>query len=378
MLYVRDSIKQAFTDFQRDPINHLQYSVRLIRSAQIRNLLAHPERVDLETFNHEFWRYGPRFTFLSITTDPDNFPPNLTDAWISAFREAIEDGGLALHGNYIWNSGAQKFDAQRPDDAVKLGHVREALVLVNDPVLTPREKAQRIDNVYGFGRNNATGLVMLFHPSEFAIENKRSEGAVRRLGYNGLDFQAIVMDLKDQLGARDFLELDIFLEYIFIGAIPLDLGSEVDTVEQFLDAQAGRSLSRQGFRTDPEARRVIEAYAMQRASAYYQAQGWVVENVSGQKPYDLHCIRGSKELRVEVKGTTSNGGQILLTRNEVLHARDHARLVALFIVKNIVLTAANPQASPEASGGLDVILEPWQIEDTALTALAYTYAVPRQ
>ncbi|WP_353963234.1 DUF3883 domain-containing protein [Streptomyces sp. NBC_01549] len=40
----------------------------------------------------------------------------------------------------------------------------------------------------------------------------------------------------------------------------------------------------------------------------------VLKDVGANKPYDLHLTRGDEKLHVEVKGTTSDGRQIILTR----------------------------------------------------------------
>lgn len=76
-----------------------------------------------------------------------------------------------------------------------------------------------------------------------------------------------------------------------------------------------------------------------------------------------------------VKGTTSDGTQILLTRNEVAHAKRHYPRVALFILANVQIETSD-SAVYEASGGQVSIHEPWCIEESALVPLAYAYTPP--
>ena len=57
---------------------------------------------------------------------------------------------------------------------------------------------------------------------------------------------------------------------------------------------------------------------------HYEAKGWVVKDTSANRPYDFECTRGDEHLYVEVKGTTSDGRSIVLTKNEVdLHLDEH-------------------------------------------------------
>jgi hypothetical protein len=62
---------------------------------------------------------------------------------------------------------------------------------------------------------------------------------------------------------------------------------------------------------------------------------------------------------VEVIGTTSTAETIVLTRNEVSHARKMASRVALFITCEVELDQT--QEPPVANGGRDVILDPWDL-----------------
>jgi hypothetical protein len=93
--------------------------------------------------------------------------------------------------------------------------------------------------------------------------------------------------------------------------------------------------SGQGWKGSAAGRRAVESYAMGLAKSHYQALWREVVDVSASQPFDLLCRDGDRELRVEVKGTTSDGLSILLTRNEVRHAQTHDGRLALFMVSEV-------------------------------------------
>ena len=91
--------------------------------------------------------------------------------------------------------------------------------------MTPMDKAEKINTVPGFGFTTATGVVMVFHPNDFAIWDKQSKGAFAKLSlpFENLDeFQQIAGNLKSQLDAEDYLELDWFLYQINKGMIEIE------------------------------------------------------------------------------------------------------------------------------------------------------------
>ncbi len=127
---------------------------------------------------------------------------------------------------------------------------------------------------------------------------------------------------------------------------------------------------------DTQVRRAIELRAVQVSTEYYRASGWHVEDTSMQQSYDLRCTYPNKpELHVEVKGTTGTGEQVILTTNEVEHARRQHPNVALAIVSHIQVTIDEKRV-PWASGGELRVLEPWTIDEGKLTVTQYTYDVP--
>jgi Domain of unknown function (DUF3883) len=114
---------------------------------------------------------------------------------------------------------------------------------------------------------------------------------------------------------------------------------------------------------------------MKIATAHYESLGAVVKDVSANHSFDLEVTLGNGQvLTVEVKGTASDGAEILLTRGEVEHHRVAHPANALAVVANIRLEG--PPDAPEAVGGDLLVVQPWQVADAALTPFPYRYDVP--
>ena len=147
-------------------------------------------------------------------------------------------------------------------------------------------------------------------------------------------------------------------------------------VERDIDALAGKTRQHggQGFQLDQQVKVAIENYAMNLAWKFYDSDGWKIEDVHGNRPYDYVVRKGNQEKRVEVKGTTTDGSGVILTPNEVENARTWKDL-CLFIVRGIVITRL-PNGGVEASGGSLAIFDPWRIDDGKLEPLGYKYQVP--
>lgn len=160
-----------------------------------------------------------------------------------------------------------------------------------------------------------------------------------------------------------------------VGGWPQDM-PDVVVAREIIAELAGKSTSGQGFKVDPRERQAVEKYAMQLATAHYEAQGWTVKNVSTTESYDLRCTKkGAVELHVEVKGTTSEGTTVLLTPNEVEHARAKYPNVALYVVSDICIITDN-DGEVQTQGGLVTHFEPWQIDQSSLKPIGYEYTVP--
>jgi hypothetical protein len=134
----------------------------------------------------------------------------------------------------------------------------------------------------------------------------------------------------------------------------------------------------QGFLVDALARDAIETHAMKLAVRFFRARGYDVDReVHRYQPYDLLCTRaGSVEgMRVEVKGTTTDGEAVLLTAGEVRSARRTDMPTTLFVVSRIEVTQHAGRWC--AHGGEPAWLPRWSPNDRALAAMTYRYRLPR-
>ena len=213
------TLESSFTQFQQDPLEHFTVRLRRLRAEQLDQLLADPAAVTLEMFNQEVWPLGKRMVNGQVIGDLMDYELGIDSAQVPDLMAALDQGKFEIHGNGIWGSGSSIFGAQlKASNEEKVHYIRQAVGILNDTSLSPMEKAQRIDEIPGFGPNISTGLVMVFHPAEFAIYNVPSQSAMRMLGFsfeNLEEFEEQARELKGQLGASDFLELDWFLYLVY-------------------------------------------------------------------------------------------------------------------------------------------------------------------
>lgn len=176
----------------------------------------------------------------------------------------------------------------------------------------------------------------------------------------------------------DLLFMCDLLADLYAGAeasyVPGDVAPEVLDASEAAGAAAGRRVvrgKRQGFRLTAEERRTVELHSVRLAIDYFTARGWSVTDVGAKESYDLLASRNDERLHIEVKGTTSLGSQVVLTRSEVERQRKLAPNNALVIVHSIELDrSANPAT---ASGGTLVSQSPWMVDDSDLTVVSYVY-----
>lgn len=156
---------------------------------------------------------------------------------------------------------------------------------------------------------------------------------------------------------------------------PIQAASELLVAERSLADAAGKGRMRlgQGRRLDQQVNAAVEALSMNAAIAYYGALG-AVEDVHGTESFDLRCSIDGAEWRIEVKGTTTPGDEVLLTPNEVTHARNYPRM-SLFVLAAVeICRSANGEVS--ASGGRARIYHPWILERGSLVSTGFRYLLP--
>jgi hypothetical protein len=153
--------------------------------------------------------------------------------------------------------------------------------------------------------------------------------------------------------------------------------AEARQIEEAVAQAAGKTARRgrgQGFQVDQVVKVAVESCAMRAATEFY-GEDWDVEDVHGNQSYDLICRRGGEVKHVEVKGTTADGTEVILTPNEVRHAREHPD-AALFILSNIIVERSQ-DGTVTAAGGEKHVYDPWPIDDGTLVPLGFRYLVPR-
>ena len=153
--------------------------------------------------------------------------------------------------------------------------------------------------------------------------------------------------------------------------------SELAGLQIELDTKAELSLKGrgQGFGLDAVTRRAVELYAQAKAEDFFVQNGYDdVRDVSKTNCFDLLCRKGVEELRVEVKGTTGEGESVILTKNEVEHAKSNPGSVALFVVRRIKIE--RDASGPSCSGGEIIHFWPWEIGQGQLKPLSYEYRLP--
>ena len=74
---------------------------------------------------------------------------------------------------------------------------------------------------------------------------------------------------------------------------PITPATPVEAAEDAVAEASGRGIRprRAGFMLDQQAKVAIEVHAMNEAIAYYEAHGWDLEDVHGNRPYDLGAPR---------------------------------------------------------------------------------------
>ena len=208
-------LTERFGAFRESRLARFIVSARRRRAGELRTLLGDPESVTLEIFNREVWRLDG-----GTTLDGEALGQNvwsaaeIDQALFDRLESALEQGRLEMHGNTMWGSATRVYGASlRVSDEQKLANIREAATVLNSEE-SPIDKANAVQGIPGFGRNSATGLTMVFHPSEFCTYNSVSHGVLEAAGYpvsTVEDFERSAAALRDELGAEDFLELDYFL-----------------------------------------------------------------------------------------------------------------------------------------------------------------------
>jgi hypothetical protein len=125
-----------------------------------------------------------------------------------------------------------------------------------------------------------------------------------------------------------------------------------------------------GFQPNSKIRKAVELHAMCRAQKEFESRGYQVKDVSKTEPYDLRCTKANELKFVEVKGTQTDGIDIVLTAGEVNHIAQNVANSVLCVVHGITVKG---KGRPKASGGKLSLLEPFDLSLGLLKPLAFTF-----
>lgn len=186
----------------------------------------------------------------------------------------------------------------------------------------------------------------------------------------------VIADLKDLLPMLKTIYESETLESFGAAEDYPEVVSAISAVEEVEEGRTWTSRRSRGQgrgNLTKQERIAIERRAVDVVTKHYLSQGWQVEDTGATESYDLVATRVGEQLIIEVKGTTSTGEYVILTRNEVRVNRAMHPNNALAIVSEIELTRGE---EPFAAGGRLNITSPWEINDGSLEPIQFVYSTP--
>ncbi len=213
--------KDEFQRLRQDPFHSVIIRLRKERAKQLRKLLDRKNHISYDTFNKEVWNLGDA-VLNGEKVDVFEALSSNNQTILNHLENELENGSLKYLGNSIWGSGSRVYGSGLTNLSVedKESIIYEAVQVLNDD-MKPINKTKKIASLKGFGENSASGLVMVLHRDEFGIYNGRSKKALNKLGYEHHDlesFEQQLSNLKRDVGAEDYIELDWFLYWISLDA----------------------------------------------------------------------------------------------------------------------------------------------------------------
>ena len=173
---------------------------------------------------------------------------------------------------------------------------------------------------------------------------------------------------------QGFMVMDEDRSTAFLEAFPAkefspEVADAVEAVEEIANPRR-----KFGRRLSAAENKAIEEHAVRVVREHLENElGFTTQDVGATESYDVHATRDGSTIKLEVKGTTSDGAAIILTANEVtLHLAEHPHN-ALAVVRGIVLD--RDDGGPVASGGeLDLTMG-WELDRDRLQPIAYRYSL---
>lgn len=191
--------------------------------------------------------------------------------------------------------------------------------------------------------------------------------------------------VNGQVPADEVLTADLTFMCSMLGAIysaseaALDIPGqaipEVVEAEIAIAKLAGKRIGGgQGFGLNAKERKAIELRAVACATAHLEQCGYTqIKDVGANRSYDLIAkAPDGSDFIFEVKGTTTAGESILITRNEFSVHKEHYPHNGLIVVASITLTKG---LNPTADSGIVRSAIPWHILDESAVPIAYAYSL---
>lgn len=125
----------------------------------------------------------------------------------------------------------------------------------------------------------------------------------------------------------------------------------------------------QGRIVNPELRKKIEDAAQIRLENHYRAQGWEVDDVRHDGPFDAIAKKGDEVRYLEAKGTQSKGSTVIVTNGEVNHAREHPGECVIGILSGLRFTDEGEIDDQDAT----FVVREWNPRDEDLQAIDYRW-----
>ncbi|MFJ1927966.1 MrcB family domain-containing protein [Streptomyces sp. NPDC088131] len=286
--------------------------------------------------------------------------PSATTGWyvVYLFSASGHHVHLSLNqGTTIWTGG--DFKARKAEDLV--ARVGWARPLLANAMATRQDLHETIqmDARTPLGRGYGPGNVVAI-----SYERDHLPGA-----------EVLIADLLFMTS----LLSTVYTEERLTSHVPGDPAPEVLEAEQSAARTAGRRTaggarprrSGQGFLLTAGERKAIELHSVRMATEHFESEGWSVKDVGAKESFDLLLSRGDEQCRAEVKGTTSAGTDVILTRAEVEKQRKYYPHNALVVVHSIKLDRTGPE--PTTRGGALHCTSPWAVHHEDLSVISYAY-----
>lgn len=154
----------------------------------------------------------------------------------------------------------------------------------------------------------------------------------------------------------------------------LELDAHKDAPDDVMSSTPNLRVGGQGFIRDTARKLAIEQHAVAMGVEHYRSLGATDIELLG-KPYDIRLRLNGAEVHVEVKGSANEVTDVLVTKNEVEHARSFERTE--LIVVDAIEWQRNEDGEITTTGGRLRRWESWSPTEESLIPLSYSRSLPR-